>query len=82
MFEREAEEYINKNKIELSKILDSIGIDFVLSSRGQKLKNIFERIWKDGAEFGYNLAKKEIDKPVDIDDIIAWKEIVLPKESE
>ena len=58
MFEKEAEENINKNKIELSKILDSIGIDFVLSSLGQKLKNVFKRIWQDGAEFGYNKANE------------------------
>ncbi len=58
MFEKEAEEYINKNKIELSKILDSIGIDFVLSSQGQKLKTVFKRIWQYGAEFGYNKANE------------------------
>ena len=58
MFDKESEEYINKNKIEISKILDSIGIDFVLSNLGQKLKTIFKRIWQEGAKYGYNKANE------------------------
>ena len=59
--EKEAEEYAE-------------GMAKYYESAHGSIPSQFEKYLRKAVEYGYNLAKEEIDKTVDIDDIIAWKE--------